>query len=103
LNISSFTHQTANRIGDKIKEEIKNKMISVKLDIGTKSGRSVLGVNIQYYLEGEKRIVIRTFEMIEIFTIHTAENLRTQLFELFAIYEIDLANIYSYTMTTEQI
>lgn len=66
-NIGNFLHQTELRIRQLIKNELKNRLISVKLDIATRHHRSMLCVNVQYYCSYRRKIVIRTLGCVELY------------------------------------
>lgn len=57
-NIKMTTHSVADRIRIALTEEMRNKLISLKIDSASRFNRHVLGINVQYFLEG--KIAIRT-------------------------------------------
>ena len=63
-NIGSFISSAASQIRKRITSEVQKKMFSVKLDVATRHSRSVLGVNIQFYCENRKKLIIRTLGCI---------------------------------------
>lgn len=82
---------------EKISSEVKNRAISLLVDIVTKRGRSILGVSIQYILDGKHKV--RSIGMIELNDSHTgiylAEVIKNRLNEL----SIDLRQVI--TITTD--
>lgn len=96
-NIKKYIKLTASEIQEKIKKEVHKKMVSVKLDIGSRYDKSVLGVNIQFYSKQIKKIVIRTLGMIELEGFHTTRDLEREITQLLQVFKIDKRNIYSYT------
>lgn len=96
-NITGYLQKTAQTIRDLIKDEVRHKMISLKLDIATRQHRSMLALNIQYYSATHQKIVIRTLGFVELKNRHTAIYLETVINEIFETYNIDKRNIYSYT------
>lgn len=97
VNIITFIAKSANAIRLKVKREIRHRMISLKLDVASRGGKSVLGVNIQYYSKVERKIVIRTLGMITLESRHTSSYLELMINALLKLYDIDKRNIYSYT------
>lgn len=61
-------------IVNQIKDEVKNKLISLKIDCVTRLSRSIMGVNIQYKKHGKVRLA--TIAMKEIHVKHTSANLK---------------------------
>lgn len=96
-NIGKFIQSTADEIKEQIKKEVKKRMVSLKLDIGSRFDKSVLGVNIQFYSKVECKIVVRTLGMIELEGKHTAQALEKEILNLLKLYGIDLRNLYTYT------
>lgn len=115
-NAVIFLETTAKLIREKITDEVKGKMISLKIDAATRYGRSMMGVNIQYYSSLKKKIVVRTLGMVELLKGHTTQYLEEQVFsglkfitngifkmkylqvkKLMKKFSIDERNIYSYT------
>ncbi|XP_028175812.1 uncharacterized protein LOC114364029, partial [Ostrinia furnacalis] len=82
-------------IKEKITTELKQKMISVKLDSATCLDRQFIGVNVQYIKKN--KIVSRTLALQEIFDRQTAENLKLIIIDILGDFGIPLRNIYSIT------
>lgn len=97
VNIVTFIAKSASAIRFKVKREIRYRMISLKLDVASRGGKSVLGVNIQYYNKLERKIVVRTLGMITLESRHTSRYLELMINALLKLYDIDKRNIYSYT------
>lgn len=93
--IKSHLHLTARKMKEQIKTEIKNKLISVSMDIATKNNRCILGINIQYMLNG--RIVVRTLEMIRLDMSHTAKHLADVLKSVLGKFNIAVKQVYCIT------
>lgn len=85
----------ASEIKEMIKMETKNRIISVMVDGATRNGRSIFGINIQYKIEGELKVV--TLGMRELDQAHTAHYLSKVLQEVLAEYEINLNQVISIT------
>lgn len=94
-NILPIVDNTANAIRDIIKNEIKAKLICLKIDSATRYNRNVFGINLQY-LSGST-IKVRTLGMIEMFESQTAEYLSKELNNILKEYEITANQIYSIT------
>lgn len=62
---------------NRIKQEVKYMLISLMADIGSKNGRDILGISIQYARNGE--VVIRSVGMIELKSSHTAEHIKGEI------------------------
>lgn len=68
-SIKNSITSEANLIRQKISEEIKNKLVSLKIDAATRLERSFLGINIQFIQDG--KIVLRTLGLQELKDKHT--------------------------------
>lgn len=79
-----------------IRESVKGKLISLKLDIATCHDRSFLGVNIQYSENG--MIVLKTLAMKELSDRHTGEHVKKVTEEVLESYGIPLSNVFSLTV-----
>ena len=75
----------------KIKEEIKGKLISLKVDGATCLGRSFLGINIQFMKDG--KIHIRTLGVVELSERHSAEYLKNVITHTCSTYGITTKQI----------
>lgn len=83
-------------INSRIKHEIKNKLISVMVDIASKHGISILGVNIRYCFEGNLKVA--TIGMRPITTKHTGQNLKDLITEIFKEFDISTRQVYTFTI-----
>jgi hypothetical protein len=54
--VLNYIRLVANIIRERIKSEVKDRKISLKLDIGARINKSVLGVNAQLYSKQVKKI-----------------------------------------------
>jgi len=59
---------------DKIKSDIANELISLKIDCVKRHSRSIMGVNVQYIKDNQ--LCLYTIAMVEKNQQHTAENLK---------------------------
>jgi hypothetical protein len=96
-NIVKYVNSTAANIREKIAGEVKNKLVSIKLDIASRMNRSVLGVNVQFFCQSRKKIIVRTLGIIELRRSHTAVYLKSELKQILNTFSIDLRNIYTFT------
>ncbi|CAG9799441.1 unnamed protein product [Chironomus riparius] len=96
-NAQKYVTETAKALKQKIKLEVKDRMIGLKVDVATRLGRSVLGINIQFFSEIERKILVRTIGMIEMHRRHTAENINLIISSLLGEYGIDKRSVASFT------
>jgi hypothetical protein len=96
-NIRDGVHEIATKLREMIKVEVKNKLVSVKVDGASRLDRSVLGVNIQYINDG--KIVLRTLAVRELFEKHTSSHLRDVILDILKEFDIGANQIY--TITTD--
>lgn len=94
-NIKPYIGRIADAVREKIKMDLNNRLISVMADIATKNHRAVLGINVQYYSEGQ--IILRTIGMIEMHLRHTGENIKELIMQLLNLYNVSMDQVYSYT------
>lgn len=78
-----------------IMNETKDSLVSVMIDTATRSTRSILGVNIQYIIDG--RIVVRTLKMMRLNQKHTGKYLATAVVDTLKEFNISVHQIYSQT------
>nr|XP_029713643.1 uncharacterized protein LOC115257827 [Aedes albopictus] len=94
-----FLHAIANRIRQALAAEMKNRLLSVKVDSASRYNRHVLGINVQYVLDC--KIVIRTLGMIEVKERQTAAFLKTKILEVLQSYGVNVDQIFSITVDNE--
>lgn len=80
-----------------IRKEVKNIFVSVMVDIRSKHGKSILGIQIQYVIDN--KIKLRTIGMIRMLQSHTGSFIATLIKEKLAEYNITLNQVY--TLTTD--
>lgn len=95
LNLKTKINETAAEIRSKIKEDIKNSMISVKIDCVSRLCRSLLGINIQYEENG--KIQIRTLAVKDLRERHTGFYIKTVINDVLKEYGVTLKQIYTIT------
>lgn len=95
-NVQRYVQMTAGEIKKIIKQEVQSCMIAIKVDIASRFGRSILGVNAQFFSKMENKVVTRTLGMIEMKKRHTAQNINLMISSLLDEYGIDKRNISGY-------
>lgn len=93
--VHKHLHETATLVRSEIKKIIKNRPLSVLLDIGTRLKRSILGVSVQ--LVNGSNVQTYSIGMIELNDQHTAINLAKIIRELFQEYGIQKRQVISIT------
>jgi hypothetical protein len=94
-SVCPWIHEEAEKLRTEIKLKIKEKMISVKIDLATRLGRSIFGLNAQYV--DDCKLKILTLAMKEFDEAHTAEKLLTEFEKIMKSYDISLGQIYRVT------
>lgn len=94
-NIRKMIEPTAEKCKEKIMKEVKNKMISLKVDAASRMNRSFLGINIQFLTDD--RITLRTLAVRELKESHTAEYLKTVIIEVLTSFKINIQQVYTVT------
>lgn len=95
--VKNLLHKIAIAVRDKIKEEVRSRVISLQVDIVTKNRRAIFGITIQYVANGKVRV--RSIGVIELLQSHTTQYLADVICARLKIYEIDLKQIL--TITTD--
>lgn len=94
-SIKSLIEEHASQIKKQIISETKGGLVDLMFDIASRHNRSVLGINIEYMINGSP--VIRTIGMHTLHFASTAENLRKVIVDKLKEYELNLGNIFSIT------
>lgn len=87
--------ELAYNIKQKIISEIRNKLISLKLDSATCMERRFLGINIQYIMNS--KIIVRNLAVIEVYESQTGDYLKDCLLDVLIEFNILKEQIYSVT------
>lgn len=83
------------QIREHIMNETKDSLVSVMIDTATRCNRAILGVNIQYIIDG--RIVVRTLKMLRLTESHTGKSLAAAVINTLKEFDITVHQIYSQT------
>lgn len=95
-NLKEKLNEKVIQIKNDIKASVKTKMISLKIDCVTRHARSMLGINVQY-IDEKLQLKIKTLAVREIYTSHTAENLKIIVLDVLKDFGISLKQIYTIT------
>lgn len=95
IEVKDGIKNVAIKVRQKISCEVKNRCISLLVDIVTKRGRSIFGVSIQYMFAGE--VKTRSIGMIELHESHTGVYLAQVILSRLNELSIDLKQIISIT------
>lgn len=94
-NLKNKISETSSNIRKQIKDDINNKLVSLKIDSVTRHCRSLLGINVQYIKNNS--INIRTLGIREMKERHTAEYIKILIIHVLQEYNISLNQIYTIT------
>lgn len=94
-SVKPIIDTTAEKIKRRITDEVRGRLICLKLDTATRLGRDVLSVNIQFI--DKNQIKVRTLAMVELRQRHTAEHLEKVVIDVLTPFKIDVTQIYSCT------
>lgn len=78
-----------------IRDEVKNRNLSALFDIATLNNRSILGVSLQYSING--KLKVRSIGMVELTESHTAKYLGEVVIKRLNEFNIGLRQIISMT------
>lgn len=88
----------SNRVRERIKSELKGKMVSLTFDVCTIATFSVIGVDA--LVMGDQNAKKRSLGIIKINERHTSVQLANMLFDILADFDIPLQNVFSITCDT---
>ena len=94
-NIRDFVLDHAKILRSEIANKIKNKLVCLKFDIGSRKERGFLGINVQYILKG--KLEVHTLTVLELLEKHTGEVLKSCVEDVLTEYGVDLEQIYANT------
>ncbi len=94
-NIGVRVIARASQLRDKMKEELKNRFICLKIDCAKRLGRSILGVNAQFIENGKIRL--RTLSVMEIKDRQTGVVLKKLVSDVLKEFDVILNQVYAVT------
>lgn len=94
-DVHNHLHETAEKVRATIKKSIKNRPLSILLDIGTRQNRSMLGISVHFI--AKSAVHVYSIGMIELTERHTAENLAEVVKRCLKEYGIQKRQIISIT------
>lgn len=93
--VKSHMNNISSEIRQHIMNETKGLLVSVMIDTATRCNRAILGINIQYVIDG--RIVVRTLKMLRLTESHTGKSLAHAVIDTLKEFNINACQIYSQT------
>lgn len=93
-NVKEDMFKTFSDMKKKLQLEVKDKIVTVLVDIGTKHNKSLLGINIRFH--SGNRFILRTIGMETITTRHTAINLHQTISQCLSEFGIETKQVYVY-------
>lgn len=85
----------AKEVQSKIKEDVKDRFVSLMIDFATKHRRSIMGVSLQYVDKG--KIVIRSIGMVRMYSSCTSAHTLDVLVDLLNSFGIEKSRVVSVT------
>lgn len=95
--VKNHIARTAQKIREKIKNEMKDRFFSLMADAATKNNRSVLGISAQYIMDGNLKI--RSLGVKELTKSHTGRYLSSVVRDCVKFFDCDVYQAIS--MTTD--
>ncbi|XP_039450496.1 uncharacterized protein LOC120429489 [Culex pipiens pallens] len=96
-NTRCLLNSAAERIRGKMADEMRGKLICIKIDGASRHGRHIIGINAQFRPREGGDIVIRTLGMVEVREKQTGKFLKSKILEILAKYEIGVERIFCVT------
>ncbi|XP_055543350.1 uncharacterized protein LOC129728902 [Wyeomyia smithii] len=93
--LKCYLAKAAELVRQEIATEMKEKLVSLKIDSASRHNRHVLAILAQYDLNGE--VVIRTLGIIEVKVRQTAAFLKTKILQVIQEYNLTLTHVWSVT------
>jgi hypothetical protein len=85
----------AKALRETIKEEVKGRLVCLKLDCATRLNRSILGIGVQFFYNDQ--LVLRMLSMEELFERHYAITLKEHVTQVLSSYGIKVWQVFSST------
>lgn len=95
-NAKDIINEKAENLKREIKKLVKNKIISLKVDVATRLNRSILGINMQivHFVNGKINIVIKNLAMISCDERITGEFVKDNIMKTLDSFEININQLY---------
>lgn len=94
-NIRTCIENKAYDVRKKIYEELKNKLVCLKIDVASVKSRRFLGINLQFILD--KKLQLRNLCVVELHERNTAAFLKDTVLMVLSRYGIEPQQLYSIT------
>ena len=94
--VCRWIDEKADSVRNNIAQELKGRIIPLKMDICSRKGKSYLGVNTQFFKN--KVLELRNLAVIELLEEHTASYINRCTLEVLKRYQVDPRNVYSITV-----
>lgn len=92
-DVHEYLHLAADLVRKEIKEKVKGRPISIQVDMASRLGRSVFGIDLQYIQDSN--IVIHNIGMMVLNKAHTGTNLQQSYRKCLQIYDIKRTQVVS--------
>lgn len=92
-DVHEYLHHAAGLVREEIKEKVKGRAFSIQLDMASRLGRSVFGIDLQY-TQGSN-LVIHNIGMMVLNKAHTGTNLLQSYRKCLQLYDIKRTQIVS--------
>lgn len=97
ITVKAYMMKYTSALKSEIKQEVKNTIVHIKLDLARRHRTSVLGINVQFMKDD--KIVVRTLAMTRTNSSHTGEYICALLMETLDEYDIKYSQVH--TITTD--
>jgi len=94
-NVKAKVSKNAKEARECLKNDLKGRLLLLKIDAVTCIDRSILGINVQYVKDS--KIIIRTLAMKEMKEKHTSEYISSIILDVLKSYDLTVDMIYSIT------
>lgn len=94
-DVKDHLHKMAEKARDKIRECVRSRDVCVLIDIVTKNGRSIVGISVQFSIDGNLKIF--SLGLIELERAHTGTYLASVCIECLQKYEISIKKVITIT------
>jgi hypothetical protein len=95
VNLGIQIAEKAEKLRTYLRLDMKDRLISLKMDVASRFDRGFLGVSVQYEKNGQ--IETRPIGLVELLASHTSEYLANEVFELMHVFGLKISQIISNT------